>query len=365
MFLFFLVLASSAAEAFVVTHELVPPFGPGRHWAVGGNATVLRDRVRLTSYGTASSVGWASAAFGCQHAAWEAEARVDISGDEGVGADGIAMWYTVEPLELAGAGGPLFGMAERFEGVGVVIDTYDNEGTGAFPFAMLVFNDGSRDISLARAHHVAGERHAFELGGCTISARNTGPSHLKLVYGSDRSLALLVRGGTDAHFRECARARLDLPRGGFFGFTAATGGLSDNHDLLGFELGSLDDVVRTNDNETLADAIFDLARHVAELRRGAARDAPRSVDVGANVERIVAALVESVRADLRAQDAKLLDLLRNLQPPATPPPPPPAAPEAPPHTWLEVGTFVLLVLLLTIKIYEIYAENEKRKAKMF
>lgn len=43
------------------------------------------------------------------------------------------------------------------------------------------------------------------------------------------------------NFQRCLEAKTDLPPGFFFGATAATGGLSDNHDLFAFVTYSIGD----------------------------------------------------------------------------------------------------------------------------
>jgi len=354
-------------------HTVQSPFSAATHWVHSGAATVLRDRVRLTALNERSAAGQLAHTLRNAHTAWQATARVQVSGDASVGADGMALWFTtVLPAELAAAADEaqalLFGCPERFEGVGVVVDTYDNGRHGSFPVAMLVWNDGTQRITQAAAHHVDGERHAFELGACALDVRNSGAAQLRLTYRHDRTLLLEVRAGAEAAFRECAHARLELPPTAFFAFTAASGDLTDNHDVLSFEFVPLDDRAADADAQppALADAVFDIVRQLSELRRVALHSAPPVVDLGA-VERAVATLVDNVRADLRASEQRWHDLVRNsLQPPsprvAEAAPPPPCEPSA---SWLQIGTFALALFLAGAQVVNWIRESEQRKAKMF
>ena len=63
-------------------------------------------------------------------------------------------WYTTQRDTI----GKLFGNTDRFEGIGVLIDTYDNDGTGLHPYAMLVFNDGTREFTHDHAQHAEEEQ---------------------------------------------------------------------------------------------------------------------------------------------------------------------------------------------------------------
>lgn len=80
------------------------------------------------------------------------------------------------------------------------------------------------------------------LAGCKLSIRKTKePFHLRFTY-KDRSLrAEYDIGATNTHeYRMCFVAPdLDLPTGNYFGLSAQTGGLADNHDVYSFVTKSL------------------------------------------------------------------------------------------------------------------------------
>lgn len=62
---------------------------------------------------------------------WEATFSFHIHGVSLMGADGLAFWYTKETSRLDGG---FFGFTDQFTGLGIVIDTYDNDNTVLFSF---------------------------------------------------------------------------------------------------------------------------------------------------------------------------------------------------------------------------------------
>jgi hypothetical protein len=374
-----LVLLLATLAAAFEPHLLSSPFGPA-YWSLFGNATVHDDRVRLTQH-KASQSGRLYNVFPNSYVAWEAEATIEITGNADVGADGVALWYTTRRDE----GGLLYGNAEKFVGIGAIVDTYDNDGTGVHPYVMLVFNDGTKQFTAAAAHHIDGQRNPLELGGCPLAVRNTGVARLRLRYSADQSLVLSVRAGNDANERECARAKLDVPAGGYFGFSAATGGLSDNHDVLGFTLRNLapddSDLDHTDlPPELVADAMYETARQISDIHRrigdcfggnsgnAASQAAPPLIDVTA-VERSVASMSESVRSDIRLlqvhvgqMEQRLQQMQQQQQASVPAPQAPPAAPE---NTWLQIATFYGVVALILLKVYDIINDAQRRRQKMF
>ena len=92
--------------------------------------------------------------------------QFNVNGVSKVGADGLAWWLVREVNVM----GKFFGFREEFHGIGVVVDTYDNDGsgtplflfvilfgrkssffffcsqTGKHPSISLCTNDGSKDL---------------------------------------------------------------------------------------------------------------------------------------------------------------------------------------------------------------------------
>jgi mannose-binding lectin 2 len=71
------------------------------------------------------------------------------------------MWITKQRAQT----GTVFGFIDRFEGLGVLIDTYKNGRSGTtFPYVMAMLGDGQT------AYDVDMDGKANEVGGCSVNA---------------------------------------------------------------------------------------------------------------------------------------------------------------------------------------------------
>ncbi|CRK37806.1 hypothetical protein BN1708_016592, partial [Verticillium longisporum] len=97
--------------------------------------------------------------------------------------DGFAFWVTKNRGQM----GPVFGAADRFEGLGVFFDTYKNNRPGVvFPYVMAMHGDGQTPYDKDN------DGKASELAGCSARGiRNAAvPSRFKLTYFQDKMLKL-------------------------------------------------------------------------------------------------------------------------------------------------------------------------------
>jgi mannose-binding lectin 2 len=71
----------------------------------------------------------------------------------------MAIWLTKQRAQ----GGPVFGSMDKFEGLGIFIDTYKNDRPGiVFPYVMAMMGDGNTVYD--KAH----DGKANELAGCPV-----------------------------------------------------------------------------------------------------------------------------------------------------------------------------------------------------
>jgi hypothetical protein len=112
------------------------------YWRLVGDARVMDDRVRLVP-DRQSKTGSVWNTIPNTFENWEIVARIQVSGQSTLGADGMAFWYVdnPDPGET-----DFFGYHEEFNGVGIIIDTYDNDNSGDHPMVVGVFNDGKKTI---------------------------------------------------------------------------------------------------------------------------------------------------------------------------------------------------------------------------
>eukprot|EP01104_Vermistella_antarctica_P005761 TRINITY_DN1634_c0_g1_i1.p1 TRINITY_DN1634_c0_g1~~TRINITY_DN1634_c0_g1_i1.p1 ORF type:complete len:538 (+),score=122.08 TRINITY_DN1634_c0_g1_i1:114-1727(+) len=218
-----LLLHLSATSALELRENDSLVFPTGRlasHWQMGGSAVQTENFLRLTP-AIQSRVGRIWRRQSLESDQWEFELTFRVNGAKS-GADGFALWYTTQPLSE----GPVFGSSPTWEGMVLFFDTFDNDWKRDNPFAGIMINDGTKEINFSddgRAHSPA---------GCMMRFRNPrGNSKAKVTYdGNTIELMVAVNDGDD--YYPCATLQdVKLPRDGYIGLSAATGGLVDNHDI--------------------------------------------------------------------------------------------------------------------------------------
>lgn len=80
----------------------------------------------------------------------QVDIALKIGGQGRVGADGLGIWYTSQ----LGALGPVFGGNDFWTGMGLFLDSFDNDGQKNNPQVSLMLNDGTRSYD----HHTDGSQ---------------------------------------------------------------------------------------------------------------------------------------------------------------------------------------------------------------
>merc|ERR1712141_943320 len=164
---------------------------------------------------------------------WEVELQFRVTGRGRIGADGLAFWYTA----TKGFEGPVFGSSDKWNGLGIFFDSFDNDNKHNNPYIIGMTNDGT----LAYDHQKDGTTQ--QLAGCLRDFRNKPfPVRARITYYQN-TLTLLFHNGmsnNEKDFEVCMNVEnVHLPQSGFFGVSAATGGLADDHDVLKLSVSSL------------------------------------------------------------------------------------------------------------------------------
>lgn len=155
------------------------------------------------------------------------EFEFHIHGQGNLHGDGMAMWLTKQRATR----GPVFGSADRFEGLGIFFDTYKNNRPGTvFPYVMAMIGDGQT------SYDKVNDGKANEYAGC--SARGirgaSVPTKARLTYFQEKSLKLELQYKADDQWILCFEKDDPpmIPSVAYLGFSAETGELSDNHDII-------------------------------------------------------------------------------------------------------------------------------------
>ncbi|KAI5465599.1 concanavalin A-like lectin/glucanase domain-containing protein [Mariannaea sp. PMI_226] len=198
-----------------------------RWYDFGGDTIVRTDSyIRLTS-DRQSQTGWMYSRVPLTATNWQMEVEFKISGKNQLYGDGFAMWITRQRAQS----GTVFGGPDNFEGLGVFIDTYKNNRPGVvFPYISAMVGDGK--TSYDKAH----DGKSTELAGCSargIRHANV-PTKLRLTYFQDKQLKLELQYKNEDEWQLCFETEEPptIPNIAYVGFTAETGELSDNHDII-------------------------------------------------------------------------------------------------------------------------------------
>ncbi|XP_062599531.1 protein ERGIC-53-like [Saccostrea cucullata] len=191
-------------------------------WDYGGDAIAFDDYIRLTPH-RRNKRGWVLSTLKTSFNQWFVECVFKVTGRGRVGAHGLAVWFT----EDKGQVGPVFENQVMWRGLGVFMDSSDNDGQHNNPYIMAMVNGGTQQYD----HQSDGSQQ--QLGGCLRDFRNKPyPIRVKIEYYS-KILTVFVNNGLTNNkddFELCLRQEnVNLPDSGYFGISAATSRLAGNH----------------------------------------------------------------------------------------------------------------------------------------
>ncbi|KAM9793784.1 lectin, mannose-binding 2-like a isoform X2 [Syngnathus typhle] len=213
------------------------------HWELMGDAMVTTEQVRLTP-DMQSRQGAVWSKLPCHLTDWEMQVHFKIhgTGKKNLNGDGLAIWYTKERMQK----GPVFGNKDNFTGLGVFVDTYPNEEKQLeriFPFVLAMVGNGTIGYDHER------DGRPTELGGCNAMVRNLKHDTFLFIRYVRRRLTVMIDIDGQHEWRDCLDLPgVRLPKGFYFGATAVTGDLSDNHDIISLKLYQLT-VLRSKQEE--------------------------------------------------------------------------------------------------------------------
>ncbi|KAJ0402489.1 hypothetical protein P43SY_003421 [Pythium insidiosum] len=206
-------------------------------WVYGGSTEAKKTFVRLTT-DRQSKRGflWQREPLGRDVFSAILTFRISGNGKRWFG-DGIGLWLTTEQSFRQG---PNHGFADRFTGVGVVIDTFNNpEHTGGHKDVSIQVNDGSKTIDQLTAETRVGCDAAVRYHEQSASFDPVhSMSRVKVKVERNR-LAVEVDEANNGRWVSCHEMTLpfaaDWLRSATIGITGATGALADNHDVIRFD----------------------------------------------------------------------------------------------------------------------------------
>ncbi|CAG2054794.1 unnamed protein product [Timema podura] len=219
-------------------HCLIKPYqGAGMtipYWDFIGSTMVTNNYVRLTP-DDQSKRGLLWNSVPCSVRNWELQVHFKVHGKgKDLYGDGLAIWYAKDRM----IPGDVFGNQDFFQGLAVILDTYSNHNgphNHQHPYVSAMVNNGSLHYD-----HDRDGTHT-QLAGCEAKFRNVAhDTHIAIRYEND-VLTVSTDVENKAAWKECLSVKgVRLPTGYYFGVTAATGDLSDTHDIMSIKLYELD-----------------------------------------------------------------------------------------------------------------------------
>ncbi|KAJ1972209.1 hypothetical protein H4R34_005483 [Dimargaris verticillata] len=204
------------------------------HWDYGGDVVIdTYSHVRLAS-DASSRQGhiWSNSMLPTD--TWKVEFEFKIHGKGSyLYGDGLAFWAAKE----RSTGGPVFGNRDYFTGLGIFFDTYANsKHTYSFPIITAMVGDGRTP------YDAAGDGEKNSKGRCHAMIRNTRKESARAMVTYLKGKFLEVRVMTEKDkWVDCFTVNdITLPSGLYLGFSAHTGEISDNHDLLWVKSETMD-----------------------------------------------------------------------------------------------------------------------------
>jgi len=198
-------------------------------WEYGGDSLAFEDRVLLTS-DVPSRNGWLWSENPIGLSKWEGIFAIKISGKNRLFGDGLAFWATEEPKVT----GDVMGYMNKWKGLGVIIDTYDNNVDNRHPYLSVVVNDGNGYWDHAN------DGGSLTRYGCRIKPKFRNKGVLQVVVSVFEShIQVLLFDEDNEKWYDCVNVSGNHGNkfvGNYFGFTASTGSVSDRHEVLSFEL---------------------------------------------------------------------------------------------------------------------------------
>ncbi|KAI8067753.1 legume-like lectin family-domain-containing protein [Gongronella butleri] len=204
-------------------------------WATKGDVIKATDRVRLAS-SVAGQKGGIWSEYPVHYDEWQVDMQFAVSGSNIHGGRGLAFWYSKDRMTE----GPIFGAKDAWDGLSIWFDSA-NPKTHT-PTVMGFLNDGA--FSFASAG-VDPSKRMF--GMCQMDYRNAPNNvYFRLSY-KDHTLTLLLDTTSQGmNYRPCFQQHaVMLPKGYYFGVTAASHNPADDHDVMSFETYELNPPVRT------------------------------------------------------------------------------------------------------------------------
>ncbi|KZT61164.1 hypothetical protein CALCODRAFT_491563 [Calocera cornea HHB12733] len=223
------------------THSLYAPYVDqdlqNRWFDFGADAIVNTNKhIRLTQ-DRPHQMGWLWSRLPLSSDNFELEIAFSVDGQHAhLFGDGMAFWLTSTRAQP----GPVFGSIDKFEGLGIMIDTFPNaKHPYSFPRIVGMLGDGKT------AYDSINDGASNEAGACSAAVRGAEvTTKMRITYVKNDYLKVALHYKTWDEWTPCFTIpNVALPPRPYLGFSALTGDVSDAHDIVSIQANSF--VVQT------------------------------------------------------------------------------------------------------------------------
>lgn len=228
-----------AKKDIVEHHSFSPPIlqnyyigGELPFWSIRGSTVVTDDYVRLTpdALEEAGSI-WNRHPLTMP----EFDIIMGVSILKKNGGDGLALWVIQEgPDTIRPERGKIHGHSSAFAGFAIILDTFDNNGRRDNPTVGLLFNNGDPKKKFDPSTDYINDY----IASCVFDFRSPNKKFFSTVrvhvtHGSVSVFLSKMQGHEELHCFTVDDLFLDVKKNMYhIGITAATGGLSQEHDVV-------------------------------------------------------------------------------------------------------------------------------------
>eukprot|EP01084_Bolivina_argentea_P088415 159628_1 len=243
-------------------HSLHHPFDVSMpYWKYGGSTVCTNTFIRLTP-SAQSRQGWIFNEFELQSNNWEIELHFEVKSDYHIGGDGMGLFIlndTFHPRRNRGhnyLSGSIFGLVENFQGFGVILDTYDNDGNRDNPGIYVIKQErnnmqtwnNDNDYNDNMVKDVIKKDNEYT---CTNNYRNS-DNHRMILRYENNELHIYVKSLNSDEYDYCLSVNIGINTKGYYiALSAMTGQVADKHDIYLLSTRYLDskDMGRIDDSK--------------------------------------------------------------------------------------------------------------------
>lgn len=208
--------------------------GSADAWARSGTATTNAAKSLVLTPIDSGAKGAAWVTERVTQKSWEVRLWIKVEGEKEKPGKGMGFWFTKNPEKP----GILYGSNEKFDGLGLLFDSFDDDNASDNPIIMTWLNNGTKLF-----HHDT-DGLGTRFGGCRAKYRNRKkPVGVRISYvAEEETLQVKLHMGGKAGWEACvAKDGIKLPTSGHFGLSAANrkDASGDSHEILALKMWDL------------------------------------------------------------------------------------------------------------------------------